>query len=682
MKKILQYVPTYVLFFLIIGIVVGYYFELTKSILLSLLFISTFFLLFFYIKTKRKDLFNVYFSIALFFVSFSIGLGLIHFKKPINQKNHYIHLIQKNDGNNFYHIEVSIRKVLKPTQYHQKYEASVKTVNGLKYTGKLLLNVLNDSTNTLLQVDQNLAFFTTLTSINSPKNPYTFDYQRYMLKQQIHHQATIKYNELYFLTKETTFLGLAAELRAEINYKLNQFNISSNEIAVINALLLGQRQDISQELMENYINAGAVHILAVSGLHIGIILLILQFLLSPIERLKNGKVFKFLCLIKLLWMYAVIAGLSPSVIRAVSMFSILAIGMNLKKLTHIYYTLILSALVLLLVNPYLLFEVGFQLSYTAVLSIVIFQPIFQSFWRPKNKIVLFYWNVFTVSLAAQLGVLPVSLYYFHQFPGLFFLTNLIIIPFLGIILLGGLLVFFLALINSLPFFLLKAYTSIIYLMNLCVKWVGTQEQFLIQEIPFNVWMLLAVFLILITVLNYYNYKSYANLNLVLVAIIVFQLLLINQKYYTVTNKALIVFHKSKATVIGKHTGIKLDLFTTQDSILLFKNSFLKSFRIEKSIDKQVIYPLKKVFYTEKDSVLVLDHENFASQLDFNPSILILSNSPKINLNRLLSRIKPRLVIADGSNFVSYVKSWEASCKQTKTPFHHTGQKGAFILVDN
>lgn len=667
------------LLFVILGIVVGHNFYIEKFILLILLVVSFLLVIIFYYKTKLHTKFSIYFTLSLFLVSFSVGLNLIHFKNPLNQKSHYTQLVWKNDIESFYKLEVSIRKVLKPTLYHQKYEAEIKSINQQKCSGKILLNIIKDSTNTALEVDQQFSFFGALSSINAPKNPYTFDYQKYLQKQQIYHQSTIHFGDLIFLDTDTTILGLASYIRATLYKKLSKFNIPPNEMAVINALLLGQRQDISKDLMENYINAGAVHILAVSGLHIGIILVILQFLLSPIQRFKNGKLFKVVLLIILLWMYAVIAGLSPSIIRAVTMFSILAIGMNLNKLTNIYYTLLLSALVLLLINPYLLFEVGFQLSYAAVLSIVIFQPIFQSFWRPNNKIVLFYWNVFTVSCAAQIGVLPISLYYFHQFPGLFFLTNLLIIPFLGIILFGGILVFVLALLNSLPLFIVKAYTTLIYWMNLIVQWVGSQEQFLIKEIAFNGWMLVSVFIILILVISVYYDKSVVRFNWVLVSIIILQLINLNLKYTRENENNFVVFHKSKASVLGELSGSQLNIFSNLDSIDVVKSSYLTAYRIEKGIKKQTLHHEKNIFFIGNDSILVLNDEKLGHQLNFNPSILILSNSPKINLNRVLERIKPRLIIADGSNFISYVKNWEQSCLKSKTPFHHTGQKGAFVI---
>ena len=448
---------------------------------------------------------------------------------------------------------------------------------------------------------------------------------------------------------------------------------------MLNALLLGQRQDISKDLMLSYTNAGAVHILAVSGLHIGIILLILNFIFKPLERIKNGRFLKMFLLVLLLWIYAIIAGLSASVIRAVLMFSILAVGINLNRTTNIYFTLVVSLLVLLLVNPYYLFDVGFQLSYAAVFSIVIFQPIFQSYWYSKNRIVQFYWNLITVSVAAQLGVLPISLYYFHQFPGLFILANLLIIPFLGIILIGGIIVFGLALSNVLPMVLAKSYFQLIELMNGVIHWISAQESYLITEISFDKWMLTTLFIVIISTAFYLKQPHPHFLKMLLLAIIGFQLVLVMTKWKTENTDEIVIFHKNKHSIIGKKIGSQIVFFTNLDTTALNKEQFIKSYRIGSSIQGSTIQPSKNIFSFHNKIVLVVDESGIYNVNKLKPEIVILRNSPKINLERMIDYLNPKLVIADGSNYSSYANLWKATCLKRKTPFHHTGQKGAYIL---
>ena len=192
-----------------------------------------------------------------------------------------------------------------------------------------------------------------------------------------------------------------------------------------------------------------------------------------------------LIIVLLLWCFAIIAGLSPSVTRAVTMFSTISIAMHLKRPTNIYNTLVISAFVILLFKPTFLFEVGFQMSYLAVLGIVSVQPIIYKLWKPKLWAVDKIWQIFSVTLAAQAGVVPISLFYFHQFPGLFFISNLVVIPFLGAILIGGILVIITSLLNILPQVLANIYGMIISWMNDFVSWVSLQEEFLFKEISIS-----------------------------------------------------------------------------------------------------------------------------------------------------------------------------------------------------
>ena len=344
-------------------------------------------------------------------------------------------------------------------------------------------NISKDSILNPLKVDELLYVKPEFVTINAPLNPHQFDYKFYLAKQGIHQQVFLEKEGFKSLgLDQFSFIGVAAKIRDKVQESLQKYYFKVDELAVINALLLGQRQEISKDLIEDYSKAGAIHILAVSGLHVGIILLILSSLLKPLERIKNGRVLKTILIVLLLWMFAFVAGLSASVVRAVAMFTFLAIGLSFKRKNVILFSLITSMFFLLLFKPMFLFDVGFQLSYLAVFGIIWIQPKLYKIYKPRFKLDDKIWQLFTVSVAAQLGVLPLSLYYFHQFPGLFLLSNLLIIPFLGAILIGGIIIIILALTDFLPQFLAEIYGYIISLMNNFVSWISKQEQFLFTDI--------------------------------------------------------------------------------------------------------------------------------------------------------------------------------------------------------
>ncbi|MBN1820838.1 MAG: ComEC/Rec2 family competence protein, partial [Prolixibacteraceae bacterium] len=194
------------------------------------------------------------------------------------------------------------------------------------------------------------------------------------------------------------------------------------------ALTLGYKDALDPETKEVYSSCGAMHVLAVSGLHVGIIYLAINFLIGFLKRLKTGRYLFIIITITILWFYALLTGLSPSVLRSALMFSVLITGENLRRPVNIYNSLAVSAFILLFFNPNLIFETGFQLSYSAVAGIVFFQPKINNLFNPGNFVLKYSWSLFSVSLAAQLSTFPLTIYYFHQFPFYFWLSNFIVIP--------------------------------------------------------------------------------------------------------------------------------------------------------------------------------------------------------------------------------------------------------------
>ena len=227
-------------------------------------------------------------------------------------------------------ITFKIREILKPNRYYDKYLIRVLQVDSFAVSGKVLLNVEKHTSNKLLAVDDIVTVNTPFKAINGPLNPKQFNYKSYLSRYYIFHQLQIKTSQLFLISKEkNTVLGYAAKIREHIQNKLKTTSFSDDEFAIIEALFLGQRQNISKDLFKTYSKAGVIHILAVSGLHVGIILLLLNTLFQPLNHIKNGRYVKTLLIVIMLWSFAIVAGLSASVVRAVTMFSIIALVMQL-----------------------------------------------------------------------------------------------------------------------------------------------------------------------------------------------------------------------------------------------------------------------------------------------------------------------------------------------------------------
>jgi len=267
--------------------------------------------------------------------------------------------------------------------------------------------------------------------------PNQFDYGKYLRNTGISGTVYIPAWSYEFIeVDEFSLRGLLNRLRGNLLKKLNEDSIPLREYGVISALLVGDRSFLDPQLRNDFADAGAVHILAVSGLHVGIIYLLFLSLLNLFFK-NRAKLLKFLLVLLILWGYAALTGFSPSVLRAAAMFSFIALGKYHKRYGNIYNMIAASALILIALNPLLITQIGFQLSYLAVIGIVFFFPKFHSLWTIENKYLDKLWSLFCVSIAAQLATFPLSIYYFHQFPSLFMVTNILVIPLASFILYFG-----------------------------------------------------------------------------------------------------------------------------------------------------------------------------------------------------------------------------------------------------
>jgi competence protein ComEC len=607
-----------------------------------------------------------------------IGIGVISYsiQNEKLQPNHYTNLKTSQALNS---IIFKIEERLKTDNYNTKYIVSLRSFNAESATGKLLINIKRDSLNPPLAIDNLLFSSSKLQDIQRPLNPHQFDYSNYLELNQVYHQLYIKQDELLLLSdSKTTIYGFADQLRARINTKLVAAGFKSEALSIMNALLLGQRQTIDKTIYNNYVNSGTIHILAVSGLHVGIILWILNFLFRPLLYLKYGNYIRPLILVTILWSFAVIAGLSPSVTRAVTMFSIISIAMHLKRRTNIYNTLVISAFLILLFKPTFLFAVGFQMSYLAVLGIVSVQPILYKLWQPKYFVIDKPWQIFTVTLAAQAGVVPISLFYFHQFPGLFFISNIVVIPFLGLILGFGLLVIALALMNMLPNVIVVTYSFIIDSLNAFIAWVAQFEDFLFRDIPFTILQVICSYFIVMALVQVYKFRNFKWLVLSLIGIICFQSVYFYNHYKT-QHDAFIIFNKSRYSMIGQKHNAQLLIHHNLDSLKQKSDNVIKNYIVGESIDTIVSNSLQHIYQFKDKTILVIDSLGVYKGLSFQPNYILLRNSPKFNLNRVIDSLNPELIIADASNYRSYVKRWKATCEYKKIPFHYTYEKRAFII---
>lgn len=660
----------------LVGILCSHYFDFALEFLQGAIAIISFLLLAAWWRSKRMIFQDGVFTSLSLVALFIFGAWVYQLHQPINHSTHYSHQYLSNEKSIF---QLKIKSQLKPDLFNEKYIASIQSIDGNETTGDLLLLIAKDSIASGIEVDEQLLIPTEFQELPTPKNPYQFDYAAYLNQLGIYHQLRLNKEEIITQYKgKSTLRGKAFSIRKMINLHLEEHGFNGNPLALINALLLGQRQELSQEVYTDFAAAGAVHILAVSGLHVGIIMLILQFFFKPLERFPKGKTLKICCVVLCLWIFAVIAGLSPSVLRAVTMFSFLAYAMESNRETSTFNTLLASAFLLLTLNPNLLFHIGFQMSYLAVFAIIWINPMLQKLYRPKNYVDRKLWEITTVSFSAQLGVSVLSIYYFNHFPGLFFVTNLVVLPFLGLILGLGILIILLAVIKALPAILVEGYSALLESLVYFISWVASQRSFHFDQLSFSKPQVFLFYILIITgviVLQKFSGKRFIYF---LTSIICLELVFIWDKLEG-AQQELVVFHKSRNSLLGIKEGNHLQLFSNLDREQIETENLIKNYQNKAKIKQVTTDTIRETLMYDNKTIVIIDSLSVYPSTKSGVDLVILRNSPRIHLERMIDSLKPKTILADGSNFTSYVNRWRETCEKRKLPFHHTGKEGAFIL---
>jgi competence protein ComEC len=673
--KVLEFPLARITIGFLIGILTDFYFHPTPVLVFFLLFTSLIVLSFLFFWVKKNQNTKLYFALLSYFISFLIGMSSLIVQTDSFQKNNY-----SNDQSVFekeISTNVIIREKLKNTIYNQRYIAIVQNIDNKNYSGSILLSLPLKSINNAFEVGTILEIKGYLQRNKKPDNPNQFDYGDYLNRKQIYAQLYSDSENIKIAAQPQKDIWFyIAKIRSRIIRNLEKSHFNSSALPVATALILGQRQELSPDIIRDYQYAGAVHILSVSGLHVGFIFLFLNFILKPIPNTKKGSFIKLSIILFSLFLFALIAGLSPSIVRSVTMFSFVAIGLHLRRSVNIYHTLLVSMLLILLFQAYFLFDVGFQLSYLAVFFIVWFQPILASYWKPKNKIAKYGWDILTVSFAAQIGTLPLSLYYFHQFPGLFFITNLAVIPLLSIIMFLGIVIMGLAALGFTMLWFNQILEWSILLLNKIINTIASFEQFIIKDIPFNFSLLTFSYLLIIATIIWLKKPHFNRLIIVLTSIVTLQSVILINRWQVQNQEEWIVFNAKRKTLIIQRHGNEVSLYTN-DSIDS-KNKILNTYLVANFSQITQRKILSHTAYFKGNKILILDSLGIFPK-NINPDIVLLTQTPKINLDRMLFSLKPKLVIADGSNYKYILKQWEESCKKQKIPFHATAEKGFYKL---
>ena len=660
----------------IFGLLASYYFNPNLKIAFFFLGAIFFFFAISYYLSKKQLVQKRDFGFWTYSIFFLVGISTQSLHNKRFSESHYVNKFQSEKN---YFVRATLVEKLKSSSSNERYVAEITSLDSLKTNGKILFNIRKDSLNQKLEIGSRLLYYGEIYKHREPNNPNQFDYGKYLENKSIYGQiyadaSDLKVNSV--LDKNIWYY--ASAFRNRIITNLEKSGFKKDELNVVIALILGQQQDISPEILKDYQLAGAVHILSVSGLHVGCIMIAIGFLLKPLPKTKFGEILKLFIIIVFLWFFALVAGFSPAVTRSVVMFTFVAVGEYSNRKTNIFHTLIASMFFILLFEPSFIFDVGFQLSYCALFFIVWLKPIFDKIWMPENKILKYIWGILSVSFAAQIGAFPLSVYYFHQFPGLFFVTNLLVLPLLGVILALGVFVMLWAYLTAVPVFLAKILEWSIWFLNKIINWVASFESFIFQDISFNWQMLVTCYLMIFAFAIWLMKPNFNKLSLALVSLIVFQITYFGTEYSNQIQEEFIVFNAKRSTIISERRGESIVLYTNDSLSEATMNFTVNPYLVGNFASVSKIEKISNLNYFDKNKILIVDSLSIFPE-NINPDVLILTQSPKLNLERMLEKSKPKIVVADASNFKTYALRWKETCAKEKIPFHSTVEKGFYRL---
>lgn len=384
----------------------------------------------------------------------------------------------------------------KPKSYQSvlKISAFFRNDSVFKTNEKVMVYFAKSEKASRLKPGEQIVFDKTPQPVENSIDLNGFDYAGYLERKRIYRQVYLpdsRWIESGMFTHN--FLILAERTRLQMLEIFRNQDLGEKELNVLSALTLGYKRGLDPETKRVFSAAGAMHVLAVSGLHVGIVFMILSFFLSFLKKRKRGEIAYLLVMITSLWCFAFLTGLSPSVSRAAAMFTIVVIASVFKKSSNIYQSLVASAFVLLLLNPNNLFEVGFQLSYAAVFGIVFLQPRLDKIFTFRFRVSRYFWALLTTSVAAQIATFPLSAFYFNQFPTFFWVSNLVVIPAAGILIpLGISLLFF----GGIPLIAVPLTKITGFVLQLVIQFLETVEKFPLSVLEFSVHRIELIFLYL------------------------------------------------------------------------------------------------------------------------------------------------------------------------------------------
>ncbi len=569
-----------------------------------------------------------------------------------------------------------------------RFEVEVINADQQEVSGKLLVALKADSSHSFnLNYGDILLIPAVYHEVEPPYNPGEFDFKYYLKTKQIKQQCFINEKQIKKIASNrgNPIISFALNLRQKIIQQFKKHMTNPEATALASTLIMGYRADLNVETLNSFSKTGTMHILSVSGMHVALVFLLLGFLLKPMDKVPRMRLLKTCILIAMIWFYALITGFSPSVNRAALMISFVILGKAISKKMNTYNLLAISAFILLLYNPFYLFDVGFQLSYLAVFGLVFLHPhIYQSLYI-KNKLLDAAWSYTALSLAAQIVTFPLSVYLFHQFPLYFLLSNLLVVLPVTLLMYVGI-----AFVLLLPFNLLLPYIGsllkwLVLLSNQILHYISQMPMASLDGIWISGLQLLVLCVLTIAYIFAFIYK---NKTALFVAMGTTLFLLIHhrfEQFESLKREEIIFYSLRKNTALVYFRGKEYELITD-----LKPTDKVYQFSVKPSLERAGLHlknwvntnSLTKHFMQLGNYRILRWTSNFNHQKFMHPirvDAVLLSDNPKIKLYKLRDYAHFNQLIIDATNPDYQIKRWIDEAERLGMDYHVLKKNPALVI---
>ncbi len=668
----------------IAGILLQFYFDPNREIIgfvvvFALILISVFNLLNTHSMFSHQWLMGL--GIQLFFISAG-AVSVFLNQRKISLQNY------RSDS----YVIATVQEPLTEKEKSFKTSAKIETViNEKKQTanGTVLLYFKKDELKPLLHYGSRIIIHKPLQAIINSGNPGAFDYKQYCAFQDIYYQVYLMRKDYQILSSENKsfFNDFLLRTRIKLLAALRQYITTPDALSIAEALLIGYRDDLDKELVQAYSNTGVVHVIAISGLHIAMIYGLIIFFIKPFQNKRFVKWIKPFVVLTIIWGFTFIAGAAPSILRSAVMFSFIVLGESFSKRINIYNNLAASAFAILLFSPFSLWDVGFQLSYAAVLSIVIFSKHINNWFYFSNKLLKYIWELTAVTLSAQILTLPLIVFYFHQFPRLFLFANLIAVPLSGLILYAELLLLMVSRFTSIAVNVGKTINFIITWMNDFILHINAVPQATWQSLQISISQTVILYFAIAGLTFWLLRKRSKAFLMGLGSLLLFSIIRGFDFITKQEQKKMIVYnvpqHKAMDIIEGRKYQFIGDSILLQDGFL--QNFHLKPSRILNRISKvdqlSSINHQHELITSSNKKVMLIDSYINPSIVDKRIKVdaIIISKNPKLNINQLAQAFDCDEYVFDASNPLWKINQWKKDCENLHLRHHSIPEQGAFVM---